>query len=203
MREGMARPTLRPIAMPGNAMRKIGPYVAAAFALAFASFAAFASEPAPVPAQPALSAPECEVWTRELGFARSVATHDAEAFAGFVAEGAVFGAKRPNPRRGRDAVVAAWAGIVAGKALRLSWYPTMVAIGGEADIAYSSGPALYEDLAPGAKQRFLVGGFQSIWHRDADGTWRVLFDDGIEPQPASEAEVAAFRAGRPEACPRG
>ena len=84
MREGMARPTLRPIAMPGNAMRKIGPYVAAAFALAFASFAAFASEPAPVPAQPALSAPECEVWTRELGFARSVATHDAEAFAGLL-----------------------------------------------------------------------------------------------------------------------
>lgn len=155
------------------------------------------------PAKPKLSAAECEVWARELGFARSVATHDAAAFAGHIAEGAVFGAKRPNPRRGRDAVVAAWSGIVAGKELRLSWYPAMVAIGGEPDIASSSGPALYEDLAPDAKQRFLIGAFQSIWHRDADGTWRVLFDDGIEPQPASEAEVAAFRAGRPEACPRG
>ena len=151
---------------------------------------------------PKLSASECEVWARELGFARSVAEHDAAAFAGFVAEGAVFGAKRPNPRRGRDAVVAAWSGIIKGKELRLAWYPNMVAIGGEADIASSSGPALYEDLAPGAKQRFLIGGFQSIWHRDADGAWRVLFDDGIDPKPASAAEVAAFEAGRRETCPR-
>jgi ketosteroid isomerase-like protein len=155
------------------------------------------------PSTPRLSAAECEVWARELGFARSVAEHDAVAFAAFIAEGAVFGAKRPNPRRGRDAVVAAWSGLVAGKELRLSWYPAMVAIGGEPDVAYSSGPALYEDLAPDAKQRFLIGGFQSIWHRDGNGTWRVLFDDGIEPRPASEAEVAAFRDGRRATCPRG
>lgn len=157
----------------------------------------------PAPPLPALSASECEVWSRELGFARSVADHDAAAFAGFLAQGAVFGAKSPRPRRGRDAVVAAWAGIVSGKQLRLSWYPAMVAIGGEPDIAYSSGPALYEDPDPATKQRFLVGGFQSIWHRDGDGTWRVLFDDGLDPRPASDAEVAAFRAGRREACPRG
>lgn len=91
----------------------------------------------------------------------------------------------------------------AGKQLRLSWYPGMVAIGGEPGIAYSSGPALYEDLAPDSRQRFRIGEFQSIWHRDADGAWRVLFDDGIEPRPASDAEVAAFRAGRREDCPRG
>ena len=169
-----------------------------AFVCCLSPFASAQSPPAP-----GLSEAECEVWARELAFARSVAQHDAAAFAGFIAEGAVFGAKRPNARRGRDAVVAAWSGLVAGKELRLSWYPAMVAIGGEPGIAYSSGPALYEDLAPDAKQRFLIGGFQSIWHRDGDGTWRVLFDDGIEPKPASEAEVAAFRAGRRESCPRG
>lgn len=163
---------------------------------------AVAQAVAPPPA-PELSAAECEVWSRERAFAQSVADHDARAFAGFIAEGAVFGAKRPNPRRGRDAVVAAWSGIVAGKDLRLSWYPGMVAIGGEPDIAYSSGPALYEDLDPATKQRFLIGGFQSVWHHDADGAWRVLFDDGIEPKPASDADVALFEAGRRQACPRG
>lgn len=155
------------------------------------------------PATPTLSASECEVWARELDFARAVEEHNAAAFSGIVAEGAVFGAKRANPQRGREAVAAAWSGLIAGKELRLSWYPRMVAIGGEPDIAYSSGPALYEDLAPDSSQRFRIGAFQSIWHRDADGTWRVLFDDGIEPKPAGEAEVAAFRAGRREACPRG
>lgn len=173
---------------------------AALIAAALACLSPLASAQSAVPK---LSASECEVWARELGFAHSVAGHDAGAFAGFIAQGAVFGAKRANPLRGHDAVVAAWSGLVAGKELRLSWYPAMVAIGGEPDIAYSSGPALYENLAPGTKERFLIGGFQSIWHRDADGTWRVLFDDGIEPKPASEAEVAAFRAGRRESCPRG
>lgn len=162
-----------------------------------------ASAQATTSPEPKLSASECEVWARELGFARSVAEHDSDAFAGFIAAGAVFGAKRPQPRRGRDAVVAAWAGIVSGKDLRLSWYPRMVAIGGEPDIAYSSGPALYENLTPDAKQRFLIGEFQSIWHRDADGAWRVLFDDGINPRPASDGEIAAFNAGRREACPQG
>lgn len=186
-----------PIAMRGIPMTSIR-FSAAMLALALSPLAQAQSS-----TTPKLSVSECEVWARELAFAHSVATHDAVAFAGIIAEGAVFGAKRPNPLRGRDAVVAAWSGLVAGKELRLSWYPAMVAIGGEADIAYSSGPALYEDLAPDSKQRFLIGAFQSIWHRDADGSWRVLFDDGIEPKPASEAEVAAFRAGRREACPRG
>jgi ketosteroid isomerase-like protein len=174
--------------------------IAAMLALAIPSLAVAQST---TPPQPTLSVAECEVWARELGFARAVSEHDAAAFPGFVAQGAVFGAKRPNPQRGRDAVVAAWSGIVAGKELRLAWYPRMVAIGGEPDIAYSSGPALYESLEPEAKPRFHIGGFQSIWHRDADGTWRVLFDDGLDPRPASEAEVAAFEAGRREACPQG
>ena len=164
---------------------------------------AAAQPAAPTTTGPALSAAECEVWTRELGFARSVVEHDAAAFADFIALGAVFGARGSQPQRGRDAVVAAWAGIVSGKDLLLSWYPRTVAIGGEPDIAFSSGPALYEDPAPETKQRFRLGAFQSIWHRDADGVWRVLFDDGIEPVPASDTEVAAFRSGRREACPRG
>lgn len=156
-----------------------------------------------VPAStPALSAAECEVWTRELSFAQSVADHDAAAFAAHLHPGAVFGAKSPQPQRGRDEIARAWKGIVEGKRTKLSWYPTMVAIGGEGDIAYSSGPALYESLAPDAKQQYSIGGFQSVWHKDADGVWRVLFDDGVQPTPASEAQVEAFKQDRRSICPK-
>lgn len=172
----------------------------AAIALLTMSAAAQAAEP-PEPA-PKLSADECAVWARELSFAQSVADHDAAAFAAHVHAGAVFGAKRAQAERGRDAVVQGWAGIVEGKKLKLLWYPTMVAIGGEPDIAYSSGPALYESLAPGAKQRYSLGGFQSIWHKDADGVWRVLFDDGVPPVPATAEQAAAFKQARKEICPR-
>ena len=155
----------------------------------------------PAPPAPTFSAGECAVWQRELAFADSVEHHDASAFATFVHPGAVFAAKRPVPLRGKEAILQRWAKLIDGTAVKLWWYPTAVAIGGEGDIALSSGPALYESNDPKDPDRWSIGGFQSVWHKGADGTWRVLFDDGIEPKPATEADVAAFRAGR-KACPQ-
>jgi ketosteroid isomerase-like protein len=160
--------------------------------------------PPPPPNQlPELSAQECEVWARELSFAKSVADHDAAAFASHLQSGAAFGASRRAPTRGRQAIAERWAGIIEGKAVRLEWYPTRVTIGGVADVAWSSGPSLFEDRAPDAKQRFSIGSFHSVWHRDADGVWRVLFDDGVEGKPVTSAEAMAFRDARRTACPRG
>lgn len=150
-----------------------------------------------------MSAAECEVWARELSFAKSVADHDAAAFAEHVEQDAAFAAENPEPLRGREEITKQWGGIIQGKDVLLSWYPTRTTIGGVADIASSSGPALFEDVRPGAKQRYRLGAFHSIWHRGPDGTWRVLFDGGQEPVAATEAEVAAFRSARQTACPRG
>jgi ketosteroid isomerase-like protein len=175
--------------------------------LAGAPFVAAAAD-APPPAAPSapqaqMSTAECEVWARELSFARSVADHDPAAFASHVEENAAFSAEDPQPLRGRDEITKQWAGLIAGKALLLSWYPTRTTIGGVADVASSSGPALYEDLRPGAKQRFRLGAFHSVWHRGPDGVWRVLFDGGQAPVPATEAEATAFKAGRQATCPQG
>ena len=146
---------------------------------------------------PQLTAEECTVWQREQSFARSVADHDAAAFAQHVAETAAFGASTPEPTRGRDAIARRWAGLIEGKRVLLRWYPTRVTMAaGVADMAWSSGPSLVEVLDPKAKERYLLGAFHSVWHKDADGVWRVLFDDGVEPRPATAAEVSAFGAGR-------
>lgn len=170
--------------------------------------AAQAQAEAPVPK---LSADECVVWARELSFAQSVADHDAVAFATHLQQDTAFGASRAEPTRGRDHVTRRWAGIIEGKDLRLAWYPSRVTIGGASDVAWSSGSTLYEDLRDDAGQRttgktesrYAIGTYHSVWHKDPDGVWRVLFDDGVEPKPASDAEVAAFRAGRRTACPQG
>ena len=161
-----------------------------------------AAQDAAAPPAPGFSAEECAVWQRELAFAETVERHDAKAFAAFLHPDAVFHASSPTPQRGRDAILQRWAKIIDGTGLKLSWYPTSVVIGGEGNIAMSSGPALYESPDPKEAGKATLGGFQSTWHKGADGVWRVLFDDGIEAQPATEAEVAAFRAGR-KACPRG
>ena len=157
---------------------------------------------AAAPSVPRLTAEECAVWKRELGFARSVAEHDAAAFAAHVAENAAFGASTPEPNRGRDAIVKNWAGLIEGKRVLLRWYPTRVTMApGVDDVAWSSGPSLFEVLDPKAKDRYRIGAFHSVWHKDADGVWRVLFDDGVEPRPATAEEVRAFEAGRADCVP--
>jgi ketosteroid isomerase-like protein len=163
-----------------------------AFACLFAPGSAMAASSAP-----RLSADECVVWQREQSFARSVANHDAAAFAGHVGQNAAFGASSPEPTRGREAIVKRWAGLIEGKRALLRWYPTRVTMAPDVmDIAWSSGPALFEVLDPEAKDRYLLGAFHSVWHKDTDGVWRVLFDDGVEPRPATPGEVDAFNSGQ-------
>jgi ketosteroid isomerase-like protein len=160
--------------------------------LLLAPAAGMASDP-----PPQLTAEECTVWQREQSFARSVADHDAEAFAEHVGENAAFNASTREPIRGREAIAKRWAGLIEGKRARLRWYPIRVTMApGVEDIAWSSGPSLIEVLDPQAKDKYLTGAFHSVWHRDADRIWRVLFDDGVEPRPATAEEVAAFEAGR-------
>jgi len=158
------------------------------------------ARPAPPPPEP-MTAAECEVFARELSFAQSVADHDAAAFADHVDADTAFGAGSPTPQRGRATVVTAWNDIIVGKDLKLSWYPVRTTIAGASpDIAVSNGPALFESLQPGMQPKYAIGGFHSVWRRGADGQWRVLFDDGVPPRPASEEEVARFMAGRKASC---
>jgi ketosteroid isomerase-like protein len=171
--------------------------------LAAAAADATTAEAKPTPPQARMTAAECEVWARELSFAKSVADHDAVAFAEHIDPGAAFAAESPEPLRGRSAITQQWDGIIQGKRVLLSWYPTRTTIAGAPDVAISSGPALFEDPHPGANPRYRLGAFHSVWHRSTDGAWRVLFDDGQAPTPVTDAQVEAFRTGRQERCPQG
>ena len=159
-----------------------------------------AALPPPAPGPEPMGADECAVFARELSFARSVAEHDAAAFAAHLAPDAVFAVGTPRPTRGAAAIAQAWSGVVRGEGLRLEWYPERVTASG--GLAWSTGPALFE-RTDGRAPRWARGTFQSVWRRAADGQWLVLFDGGTPPQPVDEAAAAAFRAARPSACPGG
>lgn len=182
-------------------LRSIALVIALALPAAIADAAESAPAPQPQVAAAVLSTEECAVWARELSFAQSVVDHDATAFAAHVHADAAFNSGHPQPKRGRELIVRDWGDIIAGKGLKLLWYPTRVTIGGAADVAWSSGPALFEHLAPEAEHRYSIGTFHSVWHRGADGVWRVLFDEGAGMKPADAAAVEAYHAGRRQDCP--
>lgn len=161
------------------------------------------AQPPPQPPAIAMSADECAVWARERSFAQSVEAHDAAAFAAHLHPGTVFigGA---GATRGADAVVAQWAPLLAADG-PLRWHPERVVIGGDPDTALSMGPYWLREDRPGLAPRFRIGRFISVWKRDADGSWRVLFDGGggNQARPATADEVAVLVAALPAACPRG
>ncbi|HET7065861.1 MAG TPA: nuclear transport factor 2 family protein [Rudaea sp.] len=67
---------------------------------------------------------------------------------------------------------------------KLIWGPQYLAVSAANDLGLSSGPWRYEAERDG-KPVVGHGHFLSIWRRDAQGRWRVLFDHGVgNPAPA-------------------
>lgn len=123
------------------------------------------------------SAAECAVWQRERAFADSVETHDAAAFATFLQTGTIFNAGTLEADRGREPVAKSWVPLIEGKSIVLRWRPGIVNIGGDPRVAYSRGPYILQTAKDG-HIAVSVGFYQTVWVRDADNTWRVLFDGG-------------------------
>jgi ketosteroid isomerase-like protein len=106
----------------------------------------------------------------EIGFADSMARRDAAAFAGFVADDAVF-VNGGRPLRGKAEVVEFWSRFFAGPTAPFAWAPEIVEVAGDGALGYSEGPV----ASPKGE---VFARFCSTWRRDADGRWRVVFDNG-------------------------
>ena len=116
-----------------------------------------------------------QVREAERAFAGTMSTRDFSAFGSYVSDEAVF-FNGQNPTRGKSAVVAAWKGFFEGAAAPFSWEPQVVEVLDSGTLALSSGPV----RNPQGQQ---TGIFNSIWRREADGRWRVVFDKGAPVCP--------------------
>lgn len=121
---------------------------------------------------------EDQVRERERAFAQTMADRDHAAFVTFLSEEAVF-FDGESATRGSVAVAAAWAPLFQGPDAPFSWEPRIVQVLESGTLALSSGPV--RDPAGN-----VAGTFNSIWRRDADGVWRVIFDKGCSGPPSSQ-----------------
>jgi ketosteroid isomerase-like protein len=120
--------------------------------------------------------PVQQVTDAETGFARTMADRDYKAFGDFVAEDAVFFRGDGTFARGRQAVVADWKENFEGAEAPFSWKPAQVVVLENGTLALSTGPVYGRD----GKQ---FGNFSSIWRKEADGKWHVIFDKGAPHCP--------------------
>ena len=106
----------------------------------------------------------------EEAFARTMADRDHEAFVTFLAADAVFFG-RHGEIRGREAVAAAWKPLFQGPVPPFSWRPDTAAVLDSGTLGLTSGPI----LSPDGRR---IGTFNSVWRREPDGSWKVIFDRG-------------------------
>ena len=123
-------------------------------------------------AQTSLESRRAEVFAAERAFARSMAERDFAAFGRYVPEDCVFFGE--TALHGREAVLAAWKPFFDGAQAPFSWEPDQVEVLASGDLALSTG--LVKNPAGAVTARF-----NSIWQRQADGRWQVIFDKGGPP----------------------
>lgn len=148
--------------------------LAVALPLAASAFCASCTIlPAPRPVDRA--ALEQQVADTERAFAKSMADRDADAFARFLSDEAVF-FSGPTPLRGKAAVIAHWKRFYEAPAAPFSWRPDRVEALDSGTLAFSTGPV----FDPSGK---CIARFNSVWRLEAPGTWRIVFDKGQPCEP--------------------
>lgn len=114
-----------------------------------------------------------EARAAETAFATSMASRDLAAFTSHLADEAVF-FDADSVQRGRAAVVERWKRYFEGPQAPFSWAPETVEVLDSGTLALSSGPV----RDPSGRR---VGTFNSVWRKEADGRWRIIFDKGCPP----------------------
>ena len=120
-----------------------------------------------------------EVRRTETAFAKTMADRDHAAFASFLASETVFFGR--GVLRGKTAVADAWKGFYEGQAAPFSWAPENVEVLDNGELGFSSGPV----FDPAGKR---VGTFNSVWRKEKDGKWRIIFDKGCPPCDCEKAK---------------
>ena len=123
-------------------------------------------------AKPDLAALRQQVIDTETAFAKTMADRDHAAFASYLADDTVWFAGR-GPLRGKAAVAESWKRFYEGPQAPFSWRPARVEVLDSGELALSSGPVFDPEGKP-------VGEFNSVWHREAPGVWRIIFDKGCD-----------------------
>jgi ketosteroid isomerase-like protein len=123
-------------------------------------------------------------------FARETAERGVEAWAAWFTEDGTMYPARIDPVQGRAAIRELMSDLFDPRtgrgALRLDWQPTRAEVSESGELGWTTGTS--RALTPDGERR---GKYITIWHKQADGSWKVAADLGnqgpLAPPPAGPA----------------
>lgn len=120
--------------------------------------------------------PEQMVRCAEIAFSLSVENQQPEDFKSLIHQDARFISAEVS--RGPDEVMAAWAGFFATDGPQIRWRPQFIEVLDSGDLALSRGPYHVIAKTDSGEKTESWGIYNSVWQRDEDGQWRIVFDAG-------------------------
>ncbi|MBO3700303.1 DUF4440 domain-containing protein [Roseivirga sp. E12] len=116
-----------------------------------------------------------EIYAMEQAFNDLLAKEGrAVAFAHFAAEDGSI-SRGGRLITGKDSIHAYYARSTT-QILTLTWKPTFVDVSDDLSMAYTWGPTFFKGIRENGEQFENTGTFHSIWKRQADGSWRYVYD---------------------------
>jgi len=125
-----------------------------------------------------LQAAADQIVKSDAAFAQSVAEKNRDKFLSFIADVTTFSGGTANELHGRDAVMRAWADFFAPDGPTLSWTPTKGEVIGAGDVGYTTGRSVFRQKGTDGKVTERRGQYVTVWKKQADGSWKVVFDTG-------------------------
>jgi ketosteroid isomerase-like protein len=119
-----------------------------------------------------------EVRNTELAFAKAFADRDAATFFSYVADDATFLAARVN-LVGKAEIVKRWSPFFNEKVAPFTWRPERVFVTAGGNIGLSTGPVFDKD-------GLQAGIYSSVWQKNANGEWKIIFDGPGAPSTVDE-----------------
>ena len=111
-----------------------------------------------------------QVFAAESSFAASMTERNFDAFGSHLSSEAIFFGDT-TVMRGKQAVLKSWRRFFDKADPPFSWKPDVIEVLPSGKLALSSGPV----FDPKGQQ---MGTFSSIWRRESDGSWKIIFDKG-------------------------
>jgi len=128
-----------------------------------------------------------DVRCTEVAFSQSVENQDIDAFTSFIDLDARFVGN--SVARGPSEVTTAWSVFFSDGGPRIKWRPQIVEVLEDGTLALSRGPYRMITRDDDGNTSEHWGTFNSVWRKQNDGTWKVVFDAGSSSAEAPAEEV--------------
>ena len=116
--------------------------------------------------------------------AMSVAEGPGKAFAAYIGEGATVFQNNAMPYTGKEEILPLYQNLTEGT---LEWEPYYADVSAGDDLGYTLGQWDYIVTDSTGAEQTVSGYYVTIWKRQADGSWKFVFDTGTTG-PKSEEE---------------